>query len=338
MNSEFNGCYPTPYWIFTGPVEAVLAGGQGWNGVFRCGQPADAARFFKAQPIRQIGTGYSPVMMFSERIGALLFAQGDVKALPRRVPFVITPEYLLAKTDLAGGPKYPTSYTQLAFDYQLGTVLLDGKERLDDYPCVVVPADMRAPESLSGKKIFRAEAGLADRLTEFFATDAPPPINQWKRDTATGAAQIVTSRAETFLLPAEAGEAQGKCVHISGNQSVAVCFAGSLDRQSLADSGRVLALYLTDVKNTGTEVEYQPKDSVVVRKPGLLPLLVRQGTVEMAFQLPQGRALPQVWALKYDGGRTAKIEPHRTAEGFSFEARAVTDPETFSAFELVWSE
>ena len=36
-NTEFNGCYPTPYWSFTGPIEAILAGSQGWNGIFRCG-------------------------------------------------------------------------------------------------------------------------------------------------------------------------------------------------------------------------------------------------------------------------------------------------------------
>jgi hypothetical protein len=38
VNSEFNGCYPSPYWSFTGPAEAVIAGSQGWNAA-RCSSP-----------------------------------------------------------------------------------------------------------------------------------------------------------------------------------------------------------------------------------------------------------------------------------------------------------
>ena len=97
-------------------------------------------------------------------------------------------------------------------------------------------------------------------------------------------------------------------------------------------------MYLTDLKNTDTEIEYEPKPkgNVIVRNPGKLPLLVRQGKIEMAFKL-KDRPLPQIWALKYDGSRSVIIEPRRTADGFSFGALAVTNPETFAAYELVWN-
>jgi len=338
VNSEFNGCYPSPYWSYTGPVEAALAGGQGWNAVFRCGLAPDAERFFNARPIRQIGTAYSPVMMFSERIGALLFTQGEIKPLPIQLPFVVTPDYLLAKVTLAGGPKYPTEYSQLAFEYRLGTVLLDGKERLDNYPCLIAPVDMKLPDSLSARKVLRADAKLAERLKELFPASAQPTVPKLELDVTHGSAKIVTPRTEAFLLPAEIGSARGNCVGVSGNESVAVCFAGSIDGRALADSRRVLALYLTDVKNTGTEIEYEPKNNVLVRNPGQMPLLVRQGRIEMAFQFKRDRPLPRIWALKYDGSRSVKIEPRRNAGGFSFAAQAVTDPETFAAFELVWDD
>ncbi len=48
------------------------------------------------------------------------------------------------------------------------------------------------------------------------------------------------------------------------------------------------------------------------------------------------RPLPQVWALRYDGSRSTKVEPRRTDDGFAFEAQAVTNRETFSAFEITW--
>jgi hypothetical protein len=333
MNSEFNSCYPTPYWIFTAPIEAVLAGGQGWNGVFRCGLTAHPDQFFTATPVSRLVTCASPLMMFSERIGALLFAQGEVQPLPVKVPFVVTPDYLHAQLDLAGGPKYPACYQQFAFQYQLGTIVLDGTERLDGYPCLVAPPDMPLPGTLAGKTVLRADASLSARLKQLFP--AEPPLHM---DTASGSAQLVTPRSETFLLPADVGNATGHCVALSGNRSVAVCFAGSLDGRPLADSKRVLALYLTDLKNTGTTIEHEakPKDSVIVRKPGQLPLLVRQGLIEVTFKL-KDRPLPQVWALKYDGTRAVQLEPRRTADGFSIEMRAVTNPETFAAFELVWN-
>jgi hypothetical protein len=337
MNSEFNSCYPTPFWIFSGPIEATTAGLQGWNGVFRCGLAAQPAKFFTQSPVRRIETAPNPLVMFSERIGSMLFAQGEVSPLPVKVPLVVTPAYLLAKLDLTGGPKCPPSYTRLSFLYQLGTILLDGREQLEGYPCLVAPADMELPASLSGKKILPTDATLAARLKEALPTQGAAPLTTPQFDLTTGSAQIVTPRSETFLFPAEAGGAEGQSIRVSGNQTVSVCFAGSLDSRSLSESNRVLALYLTDLKNTDTEIEFQtkPKDSVIVRNPGKLPLLVRQGKIEMHYKA-KDRPLPQIWALKYDGSRSEKIDPRRTPGGFSFEARAVTNPETFSAFEITW--
>jgi len=275
------------------------------------------------------------VMMLSERIGALLFAQGEVPPLPIKLPLAVTPEYLLSKTDLAGGPKNPPSYQQLAFQYQLGTLLLDGKQDLTPYPRVVVPADMPVPDSLKTAKVLLADAKLSTQLAEVQpGVDGKFP--KVAMDTATGSAQIFTPRSETFLLPAEVAKAAGKCVTVSGNATVAVCFAGSLDGHPLPESRRVLALYLTDLKNTGTEIEYEPNQKVVVHNPGQLPLLVRQGTIEMSFQM-KDRPLPQVWALKYDGTRGVEIKPRPTSTGFSIDLQAVTNPEVFCTYELIWN-
>ena len=67
---------------------------------------------------------------------------------------------------------------------------------------------------------------------------------------------------------------------------------------------------------------------------GTIPFL-RQGKIEMTFKM-KDRPLPQIWALRYDGSRSTKVEPRRTDDGFAFEAKAVTNPETFAAFEITW--
>ena len=335
--TEYNGCYPTPYWSFVGPVEAVLAATQEWSGVFRCGPAADGARLFSERPVRQIGFSHNPQIVFSERIGALLYTGNEVKPLPDKLPFAVTPEYLRAHVDIKGGPRYPEIYSKLAFDYQLGTVLLDGRERLDDFSCLVVPPDMKLPASLADKKVVLADTLLAEHLKEVYPSHAGEGGLQ--RNVEAGSSQMITPRTETFLLSAATADAKGSIVSLSGNHSVSTCFAGSLDGRPLAESKRVLAFYLTDLKNTGTEVEdpHGKDGRVTIRNAGQLPLLLQQGKVTFSLKHSSDK-LPQVWALKYDGSRATPVEPHTVAGAVVFDAQAVTGLEVFGAFELVWSE
>jgi hypothetical protein len=338
-SSEFNGCYPSPFWAHTGPFEGALAAMQGWTMVARCGIAAHPKDFFNVIAPNRINTSASPLMMLSERIGAMLHAQGEVRPLARKLPIALTPEYLRAHADLTGGPRYPKSYTNLALHYQLGTILLDGTERLDGFPCLVVPPDMELPAALKNRTCLRADDTLAEQLKTIFppGKDEPPPALQL--DATRGSAQILTPRTETFLLPATVSAATGSCVSLSGNKTPCVCFAASRDGRALADSRRVLVLHLTDLKSTGLAIEPEPKkkDSFIVRDPGHPPLLVRQGTIEISFKT-NNRPLPKVWALKYDGTRAISITPRQTADGFAFAAQAVTNPEVFAAYEIECAE
>ena len=85
--------------------------------------------------------------------GVVLFVTAPSSSGPS---VAVTPEYLLAHADLTGGPRYPKSYTNLALEYRLGTILLDGTEKLDGFPCIVVPSDMELPVSLKSRTCLRA--------------------------------------------------------------------------------------------------------------------------------------------------------------------------------------
>jgi len=156
-------------------------------------------------------------------------------------------------------------------------------------------------------------------------------------DTKAGTALIVTPRSETFLLPANVGDAQGNVLSLNGNKTVSVTFVASLGNQPLAKANRMLVLYLTDLKNSGTVIEHEGNDSIILREYGELPILMRQGRVTMNFRIP-GRPLPKVWALKYDGTRAREIIPTASTDGFSFSASAFTTPEVFSAYEVAWEQ
>lgn len=331
---EFNSDYPSPYWNFVGPALAATAGMQNWSDIIRCGlQPFDGL-FFEVSPLKRIAGGGNPLVMLSERIGALIYVGNQVQPLPTKVPIVLTQEYLRSHLDLTGGPLYPPSYTALGFQYQLGTVLLDGKEKLDAYPCLVVPADMKLPESLKDKKVVLANEALAANVAKY----APPAATSpWIWDVKAGTAQIVCPQSETFMLPSTVESGSGPWVKVTGNKTVSVSFAGSLDNEALEKSQHVLAMYLTDIRNTGCEIETGKNGEMLVRRIGQTPLLVRQGKVTMSFRMKDRALLPQIWALKYDGTRSVEITPQKTDEGFSFEAQAVTAPDTFAAYELVWN-
>ena len=242
----------------------------------------------------------------------------------------------MEKLNLAAGPKFPPAYQQLAFRYQIGTLLLEEKTNLDPYACLVAPPDMKIPDFVKGKKkpVIPADSHLAESL-EKLLPHASNLRGDLHTDTETGSAQIITPRSETFMMPASLAEAKGSVASVSGNDSVSLCFVGSLDRQPLPKANRILALYLTDLKNSDMEIEREPKENVVVHQLGHLPLLIRQGTITFSFQMKR-HILPRVWALKQDGTRAVELEVTPRPGGFAFQAKAVTSAEVFSAFELAW--
>jgi hypothetical protein len=68
---------------------------------------------------------------------------------------------------------------------------------------------------------------------------------------------------------------------------------------------------------------------------GDVPFLLRQG--EAVFSVnTDATELPRVWALKYDGSRSAQVAPRQTPTGFAFTAKAVADENTYFAFEILW--
>lgn len=269
----------------------------------------------------------------------MLLAQGEVRPLARRLPFVMTSEYLLKHADLTGGPRYPRVYTNLAMEYQLGTIMLDGTEDLAGYECVVVPPDMEVPAALKGRRCLRADDTLPKQLKAVFPTVPDEAAPMFQLDAARGFAQIVTPRTETFLLPANVSDATGACVRVTGNRNVGVCFAASRDGKPLNVSRRVLVLHLTDLKASSLilEPEAKKKDSFIVREKGTLPLLVQQSTLGIRFKR-EGTKVPHVWALKYDGTRAVEVAVKANAEGVKFEAQAVTNSNVFGAYEVVWDE
>jgi len=217
-------------------------------------------------------------------------------------------------------------------------VVATAQTDFSSYPCIVVPKDMELPGYLQAVPHVSDDESLGKGLAQILphAADraAGSRSSQADLDAAKGSFSIVTKRCECLMLPASLDSLDGDVFSVSANQTVATCFVGSMDGKPLRESRRMLLLYVTDQKNTGTVIERE-EGSVVTRRYGRLPLLALRGQVDCRFRLP-GRTLPQVWALRYDGSRATQLPARKTDDGFAFTAQAVTSKDTYFAHELVW--
>lgn len=337
VTGEYNMTYPQPYWAFMGPSLGYLAGLQGWSGMFRCGYPAFPVKVLEPNRVWNIDSAH-PQVSFSERMGAMLFSQNEIRPAPVTIPYVVTADYIHEKLDIGGGARYPRTYHGLGLRYRIGTVVATPETDLSGYPCIVVPKDMKLPGHLEAVPHVRDDESLGKGLEQMLPPVADratgSPSRQADLDAAKGSFSIVTKRCECLMLPASLDSLAGDVFRVSANRTVATCFVGSLDGKTLRESRRMLLLYVTDQKNTGTVIERE-EGSVVTRRYGRLPLLALRGQVDCRFRLP-GRTLPQVWALRYDGSRATQLPARKTDDGFALTAQAVTSKDAYFAYELVW--
>jgi hypothetical protein len=334
---EYNMSYPTPHWSFMIPAEATIAGIQNWSRTCFFNLQALPKWVFKPYPSSGVQSS-NPMTFIANLIGSKLFREGEVLPSKVKIPYVVTPDYILSKLDTKGAPYYPSEYSILGLCCQIGTVIYQEKTDLSQYPCVVVPLDMEIPATMRAAKYFRADMQLHANLKTFL-----PGLSQSRFESTTGQTildssqktfSIVTPQAECFMLPKETPEIQGDRVGISGNQTISTSFIGSLDQQPIKTSRRLLALYMTDIKNTGTVLKYG-LSGVEYLKQGTVPFLLRQASVTFSLKT-LNPTLPKIWALKYDGSREIELTPHKTDEGVRFTVKAVSAKNAYFCYEIVW--
>lgn len=335
---EYNTVYPSPYWAYIGPSESALAGLQDWSLIQMCMMNVFIKEVFNPAPAIGIKS-FNPMILLTERIGTMLYKNGLVRPSEVKIPFVVTREYIYRNLNIKGAPEYPRNYSALGLCCQIGTVLYDNDTDLSAYPCVIVPKDMEIPAPMEGITYFRADAKLYDNLREilpglgdgvFKSTTGQTVLDSRKKSFA-----IMTPGAECFMLPKEQSAIEGKSVSISENDGISTSFVGALDEAPLEHSKHLLALYVTDIKNTGTVVEYRKSGSGIFRKIGKMPFLLKQGDAVVTVE-SKNSGLPRIWALRYDGSRKVPVKAEKTSGGFSFTARAVTEKDTYFAYEISW--
>ena len=86
----------------------------------------------------------------------------------------------------------------------------------------------------------------------------------------------------------------------------------AMDGKTLAESGKMLLFYLTEVTNTGMELS---SERVTLKNLGKLPVLLRTGKLDLKLKLAPGKKYT-LYPLRSDGFRREGI-PLTTKDGIT---------------------
>ena len=135
-----------------------------------------------------------------------------------------------------------------------------------------------------------------------------------------------------MLTRTTAGTLAGDRLHAAIEGGFGVLCASSMDGKPLADSRRILLLFLTDSLNTGTR--FFNATRYRLEAPGRFPALVRRGAVEVTLRL-DGESTPELHAVGMDGKRRFSLPVLQNRDGeLAFRLDTHAGENAVAAWEL----
>lgn len=327
--SEYNYVFPNSFRCEGSVVMGSLAALQGWDGIYRFAFARCLENATQLSPASRYDVITDPINLLGERIIALLFRRGDVTAASECAPFIVTPDCVKLFDRML---RCPSSYYRLGLIFKLGTVVADGAmPRLPDGSRFAVTLEQLPFADKLPVKLFQANTKLADDLYDsgllpkkYFDPETGAIMsstNEISTNVKTRTYTVITPRSECFVLPGGAS-ATGKFMRASVSGSYSTLFVSSLDGKGLSESGRLLLLHLTDIKNTGTS--FKTAKQRILLSDGELPHLVRKGSATIRLSHPAAAGI-KVWALGMNGQRIGAIPTQIGNTGKEVEFAVATD-------------
>ena len=315
--TEFNYCAPNPHRGAGGLLFGAEAAAQDWSGAWRFDwaatkQAIEAPETFYCGIFAISG---DPLRQASERIAAALFLRGDLAPCADAYAVLLPPSKITGSFD-GQSTQLNTPWPELTWRARLGTVWAEEAPSwakwVDPYP-----------------DYYKRKGPVADL----------PPRDDVALDREAGWFKVATPR--TCAVFAEGGVHTAGCMRIEivssprsqvssqksrnetcdlrpatcdgGDAVAATVWASSLDGEPLATSKHVLVGFLTDLRNTGEELE-EEESAILVRKWGTPPHLVRAGRAHVELALDPATDW-RCHALSQGGRRLAEIPVARTEDG-----------------------
>ncbi len=272
--------------------------------------------------------GADPVARASQVVTGLAFMGGAVAAAPHRVDIPLSRDLALdhAEKAISGDQTRIGLVTGLATAVEgressvppaLRLPLGDGAKTMDAafYSTVVdseggtfagAIAQLRAKGILPQGNRTDPEKKIYESETGEILLDAPR-----KRLTVT------TPRLVGICADKVEGAAQvGKMTVVSASVSASITLSAR-DGQMVESSRRLLLVVSTDARNSGES--YEDEDGVVMRKVGVLPVLLRTGRFMVDIARAADAPALRAWALAMDGTRRDELPVTVKTDGVRLE-------------------
>lgn len=340
--TEFGFVFWNRYRHEQGLVYGACASLQNWNGIAcHCNQ---AVLYGDALVSFQVG--HDPVGRASELVTAFCYLRGDVRPSPHTVEIPISEEFAFGGRAMGA---IPDELSRMWIWSRIGLTFA-GRYRAP------VSADLRiTPDGTAqtgGSDMFeeiratRGTAGL-ERYCALLKRDGILPGNNrsnparglYESDTGeifmnvkTAELSLQTVRLEGAVLKSDHPVTLDALTVERCTVPVAVTVV-SLDRRSIRNADRLLAVIATDARNSN--MRFSDKEETTLESIGTLPVLVKTGRFRLAIARPD-QAEFHAYALKLNGERASELPVSRRNGRLILEIDSGALPEEPALFyELV---
>lgn len=340
--TEFGFVFWNRYRHEQGLVYGACASLQNWNGIAcHCNQ---AVLYGDALVSFQVG--HDPVGRASELVTAFCYLRGDVRPSPHTVEIPISEEFAFGGRAMGA---IPDELSRMWIWSRIGLTFA-GRYRAP------VNADLRiTPDGT-------AQTGGSDMFEEIRATRGTAGLERYcarlKRDgilpgnnRSNPARGLYESDTGEIFMNVKTAELSLQTVRLEGavlksdhpvtldaltvercTVPVAVTVV-SLDRRSIRNADRLLAVIATDARNSN--MSFSDKEETTLESIGTLPVLVKTGRFRLAIARPD-QAEFHAYALKLNGERASELPVSRRNGRLILEIDSGALPEEPALFyELV---
>ena len=337
--TEFDFCFPNEFRGEGAPIFGAYAALQDWDGVYRFAYSHSDVNMFTATSLETFDVVNDPVRLLTERIGMVFFTRGDVKPAEAAFPVAVSKENTSSFVYA-----FPVGAQELMFFGRTGTVLFDGNRLLQPLPagslaCFVGATPLsgcavpqltatKGPEMIAQlleKGVIPADAASKD------GNRVQSLTGELSADFKAATFRAVTPRSEALILPQGATLA-GNFLSARTVRDFATVAAIAVDDRPLAESGRILILHVTDVRNEG--IKYGSKERKVILENDMKgQLLARRGVVDFTARV--GGEGWKLFALDFNGKRIGEVPFTAGEKGISFQSDTFRGNAVVFAYELV---
>lgn len=337
--TEFDFCFPNEFRGEGAPIFGAYAALQDWDGVYRFAYSHSDVNMFTATSLETFDVVNDPVRLLTERIGMVFFTRGDVKPAEAAFPVAVSKENTSSFVYA-----FPVGSQELMFFGRTGTVLFDGNRLLQPLPAGSLACFVGATP-LSGCAVPQLTATKGPEMIAQLLEKGVIPANAASKDgnrvqSLTGELsadfkaatfRAVTPRSEALILPQGATLA-GNFLSARTVRDFATVAAIAVDDRPLAESGRILILHVTDVRNEG--IKYGSKERKVILENDMKgQLLARRGVVDFTARV--GGEGWKLFALDFNGKRIGEVPFTAGEKGISFQSDTFRGNAVVFAYELV---